>query len=168
MIQDIYVLIRTMINFIKQRQCLDNSSSQHFTSQWRHRKPKLAYGIFDWRQNFIKTVKQEKSYGITDATGSEEARHRGTKRSVNTRENTESVHELVLSQESRCSRIHIDQCVKSQSKPTTIITVTKFPLFGHNSGNCDFQYQNSTINNSYFANILKKAMVIIWWFGTKS
>jgi len=58
---------------------------------------------------------------------------------MSTREGIESVQELVLSQESQ--PVRIDQCVKSQEKPTKIIIVTKFPFFGHTVGNCDFQYK---------------------------
>jgi len=55
---------------------------------------------------------------------------RGTKclvSTVNTRENIESVQELVFTK--KLSQVHIDQCVKSQEKPTNIIMVIKFLFF---------------------------------------
>jgi len=35
----------------------------------------------------------------------------------------------------------VREIAREQEKPTEIITVIKFPLFVHNIGNCDFQYQ---------------------------
>jgi len=43
-------------------------------------------------------------------------------RTMSTKENTESVQELIFNQESQS--VEIDQCVKLQEKPTKIITVT--------------------------------------------
>jgi len=45
----------------------------------------------------------------------------------------------------KVSRLHIEQCVKSQEKPTEIITVIKYPFFRQNIGNCTI---SSTVNNS--------------------
>jgi len=57
---------------------------------------------------------------------------------MSTRDDIESVQELVVNQESQPLLIH--QCTKSQQKLTKIIIVIKFPFFGHSIGNC-FQYQ---------------------------
>jgi len=52
---------------------------------------------------------------------------------VSIRENIESVHELVLSQEGQTGT-HRSVSVET----TEVITVIKFPFFGHSIENCDF------------------------------
>ena len=86
----------------------------------------------------------------------------GTKRTVSIKENIESVQELVLSQG---SPVHIDQCVKSQEKPTNIIIVIVIQFFlfffGQTLEIVILVPKNWTINNSVnFQNFLTKFCVI--------
>jgi len=65
---------------------------------------------------------------------------------VSTTENLESVQELVLSQESQTGT---HQSVREVARETDRDNrCHQVSVFRHNIGNCDFQFSNSTINNS--------------------
>ena len=79
---------------------------------------------------------------------------------MSVREDIQSVQELVLSQDSQ--PVQIDQCVKSQEKPTELIIVIKFPYFFSDAALeiVIFSTKNSTVNNSSVLKVFRQNFVL--------